>query len=162
MVPLPKISSFIFASLVVFLCYCCGSSRNLVVAVGNDDSSKEATKATATFLRRSTENRVHVVVNDGAVEDERELMPLVSNKCGCSTCTEEVLNTDAGGFSCGARIDWMVDSMSYIVEDACNLVAGEEFPFGMYCIVLYCTAWMMNMLLAFCEFSSSNNILIFF
>ena len=131
----PKKSSVMFALLAVFLCYCCGSSHNFVVAVDNNDdsNSKAATKARTNFLRRSmTDNQVDVVVvNDAVAKDRRELMPS-NNKCGCSTCTQEVLNVDAGGYSCGARIDWMVSSMEYSEEDACNLVAGEEFPSGMY------------------------------
>ena len=71
------------------------------------------------------------------------MIPLSNNnKCGCSTCTEEVIDADADGYSCGARIDWMVDSRDYSEEDACNLVAGKEFTSGMYIvlhgIVLYC------------------------
>jgi len=149
----PNQSSIIFAALVVFLCYfCCGSSRNFVIAMDNDGSSKGATTTTATnFLRRPTDSRVLVVVNDAAtVEEKRELMPLASNKCGCSTCTEEVLNADAGGFSCGARINWMVDSLSYIEEDACNLVAGEEFPLGMYCSCIVLCRFVLYRIVLYC------------
>ena len=120
MVP-PKKSSVMFALLAVFLCYCYGSSHKSVVAVDNNDDSniKGAIKARTNFLRRSmTDNQVDVVVvvNDAFAEDQRELMPS-NNKCECSTCTQEVLNVDAGGYSCGARIDWMVSSMEYSEKD---------------------------------------------
>jgi hypothetical protein len=143
-------SSIIFAGLIVFLCYYCCGSCNFAVAVRDDDSSKETT-TTSAFLRRPTDRVLvfndNLFNNDAAVAEERKLMPLSNNKCGCSTCTEEVINADAGGYSCGSRIDWMVGSMHYSEEDACNLVAGEEFTSGMYivlhCFVLFCTIWMM-------------------
>ena len=49
--------------------------------------------------------------------------------CGCSTCTEDVLATNADGYACGNRIEWVINNMDgYSETDACNLVAGEEFP----------------------------------
>jgi len=49
--------------------------------------------------------------------------------CGCSSCTEAALDTMAGDYSCGARIDWKRSpgggSLSEV--DACEFVA-DEFP----------------------------------
>ena len=52
-------------------------------------------------------------------------------KCGCASCTQEVLDRDANGYSCGSRIDWVVENewqgLTSEIE-ACNLVAGIEYP----------------------------------
>ena len=49
--------------------------------------------------------------------------------CGLpETCTKEVLDTDADGYSCGARIDFLVGSMGFSEADACAQVGSVEFP----------------------------------
>jgi len=53
--------------------------------------------------------------------------------CGCASCTSEVLNrlaTDgAGTFTCGSRINWLLDNGFHDVEeDACKQIAHDEFP----------------------------------
>lgn len=50
--------------------------------------------------------------------------------CGCLDCTEQVWNTIADIFSCGARIAWVAgDTTKFTTqEDACRLVAGTQFP----------------------------------
>ena len=54
--------------------------------------------------------------------------PVDRPRCGCSSCTQEVLATLAGGHSCGSRIDWVIANMGKSESSACKLVAGEEFP----------------------------------
>mmetsp|Transcript_4561 Transcript_4561/g.6482 ORF Transcript_4561/g.6482 Transcript_4561/m.6482 type:complete len:563 (+) Transcript_4561:36-1724(+) len=58
-------------------------------------------------------------------------LPPSPSPCGCSECTQEILDMDANGHSCGSRIDWLVNHMSadYPTEqDACARVAGVEYP----------------------------------
>ena len=41
------------------------------------------------------------------------------------TCTKEVLNSLAGAYTCGARIEWLINSVRESEKDACNKVAHE-------------------------------------
>ena len=50
-------------------------------------------------------------------------------KCGCSSCTEDVLNRMAGDYSCKDRIHWLQSSQGYSEDEACKKVAGKEFPY---------------------------------
>lgn len=43
-------------------------------------------------------------------------------------CTEEVLKTDAGGFTCGERLTFLINSQGLSEVDACNQIASIEFP----------------------------------
>jgi hypothetical protein len=51
-----------------------------------------------------------------------------ASRCGCNDCTIEVLNTLAGVYTCGARIDYLQNDMGFSEVDACKRVAGVEFP----------------------------------
>ena len=58
-------------------------------------------------------------------------MSLPSARCGCQNCLAgwDTLVTDqAGTFSCGSRIDWVIENWEYNELEACRLVAGEQFP----------------------------------
>ncbi len=46
--------------------------------------------------------------------------------CGCAACTDSIWTSTADGFTCGARINWVVQQGNRI-EVACSTVAGE-FP----------------------------------
>jgi hypothetical protein len=53
--------------------------------------------------------------------------------CGCYDCTEQVCNAIADKYTCGARIIYVIGDVdtydTYATEEqACRLVAGEEFP----------------------------------
>jgi len=50
--------------------------------------------------------------------------------CSCPTCTQEIWDTVASDFSCGARIEWLQSTSSYTTTEteACMKVAGREFP----------------------------------
>jgi hypothetical protein len=50
--------------------------------------------------------------------------------CGCADCTEQIWNTLADEYTCGARINYVTGhTTSNPTEvDACRLVAGVEFP----------------------------------
>jgi hypothetical protein len=45
-----------------------------------------------------------------------------------STCTDGVLDSIAEGFSCRARIKWLIDTMQVTRKDACSQVAKQEYP----------------------------------
>lgn len=44
------------------------------------------------------------------------------------TCTDQVLDRQAGGFTCRERIEWMIHSEGLAQWEACYRVAGLEFP----------------------------------
>jgi hypothetical protein len=51
--------------------------------------------------------------------------------CGCPEFTEDIWALDAEDYSCGARITWLLENESTTYpteEDACKLVAGNQFP----------------------------------
>lgn len=56
------------------------------------------------------------------------VLPIFS--CSCSVCTEQVLNSDAGGHTCQERIHWLqsADGGSLSENDACVVIAHDEFP----------------------------------
>lgn len=51
--------------------------------------------------------------------------------CGIASCSDTIWNTDADGYSCGGRIEWLQTSDAvggpYNEDEACHIV-GEEFP----------------------------------
>ena len=50
------------------------------------------------------------------------------SKCGCSSCTTSVLGRDAGGFTVGSRIDWVMNNNGRSEEDACSMVCSDKYP----------------------------------
>ena len=47
--------------------------------------------------------------------------------CGVpDMCTSGVLNTDANGYKCGSRIQWLMENQGKSETDACSLVANEQ------------------------------------
>lgn len=67
---------------------------------------------------------------DGRELPEEE-MP--SSHCGCEHCTQEVWNRRVDGHTCGARISYLTDFDGLKSSDACNIVAGHEFPYEKEC-----------------------------
>ena len=60
------------------------------------------------------------VANNGIVTEEFN--------CGCpETCTKEVQDYDSVGFTCGARMKWLMKNDGKSEHDACSKVAGVEF-----------------------------------
>ena len=51
----------------------------------------------------------------------------VNYYCGCTSCTQDVLSQIAGGYSCAARINWVIRNKGMSSLSACKLVA-DEFP----------------------------------
>ena len=49
--------------------------------------------------------------------------------CGCDECTDAILNTKAGDYTCGARINWLqtVGGGSKSEEEACIQISGIDF-----------------------------------
>ena len=52
----------------------------------------------------------------------------VSRRCGCSTCTKEVLASNAEGYSCGSRIEWVLRTRDGSSEAAACVLVAEEYP----------------------------------
>lgn len=48
--------------------------------------------------------------------------------CGCSTCAQDIWNADANGYSCGARILWLMEAQGYSSSRACRTIALNQFP----------------------------------
>ena len=49
--------------------------------------------------------------------------------CGCSeTCTNAVLDSPAGGYTCGMRINWLMTNGGKSEREACVKVGKFEFP----------------------------------
>lgn len=53
---------------------------------------------------------------------------LTLSPCGCRACTDQILDTDADGYSCRSRIDWLQNVSGYSERDACIKVSNEEYP----------------------------------
>jgi len=53
--------------------------------------------------------------------------PLPPSQCGCKECTEDVLATFAGDFTCGARISYLKNSMGYTEQNACIKIGNVEY-----------------------------------
>lgn len=51
-----------------------------------------------------------------------------SPACGCDECTDEILDTYAGPYTCGARIEYLIRDLGYTEVEACRKVSSEEFP----------------------------------
>ena len=49
------------------------------------------------------------------------------SKCGCTSCTDLVLNSIANGATCRGRIDWVLANNGLSETDSCKLVA-DEYP----------------------------------
>ena len=45
-----------------------------------------------------------------------------------ATCTDDVLDSSAGQYSCRERINWLINSMGKSQWEACETVGGLEFP----------------------------------
>jgi hypothetical protein len=69
-------------------------------------------------------------LRDQREDKKRETTAANSSPCGCSTCTDDVLGTMAGGYTCGARITWLQTAQGggKSEVDACKKIAGEEYP----------------------------------
>ena len=48
--------------------------------------------------------------------------------CGCKGCDASVWSTDASGFSCGSRIEYLFEVANTPASKACRQVGGTEFP----------------------------------
>lgn len=49
-------------------------------------------------------------------------------RCGCKECGIVEQLGDSDGIPCVERVDFLMQELSYTEDDACRLVAGEEFP----------------------------------
>ena len=63
-------------------------------------------------------------VSSSLSTENEEAVPV----CGCkNTCNDAILNLDADGYSCGARIKWLMGAMDMNETEACAQVGGIEF-----------------------------------
>ena len=55
-----------------------------------------------------------------------------ASHCGCQDCDDSIWNLNVydynGDYTCGARIEWVRDTLGQTEEDACIAVAANEFP----------------------------------
>jgi len=58
--------------------------------------------------------------------DNRSSSPDETSRCGCESCTQQVLDSLADGYSCGSRIDWVILNIGLTESDACKMV-GDEY-----------------------------------
>lgn len=60
--------------------------------------------------------------------------------CSCPACTQEVLDRKAGEYTCGARMEYLLENYAEFAKtrQACARVAGLEFPAG---TSHRCTRW---------------------
>jgi hypothetical protein len=76
---------------------------------------------------RPTVKPIHLLEEKKAEPSTKNATKLVD--CGIpDTCTDEVLNADAKGSSCRARIFWLMSTLGYSEARACHRVADGEFP----------------------------------
>jgi len=67
---------------------------------------------TPSTISNATENRTEVHID-----------------CGCpESCTDTVLDSPAGGYTCGMRIKWLIKYGGRTERDACEKVGRYEFP----------------------------------
>jgi len=104
---------------LLVLLACSGYSFGAGAVSSSRAKDIEATTNYATFLRGGQHQLQHQ-----QLQLRRQLDPF---KCGCDSCTENVLNSDADGYSCGNRIDWVVANEGVSESDACFMVANKEF-----------------------------------
>lgn len=50
------------------------------------------------------------------------------NMCGCASCTNDVLNAHANAYTCGSRIQYLMQELAFEEYDACARIGGIEFP----------------------------------
>ena len=82
-----------------------------------------------TFLIEAGSSESEACKQVAGVEFAPECGPCDIIDCGQPlTCTNEVLDTDAGGFSCQERISFLMSSMGLSEADACQQIAVDEFP----------------------------------
>jgi len=65
------------------------------------------------------------LVDEDEPDDE---IALVGSTCFNPQCTDFILDNDADGFSCGDRIQYLMDFQGNTEFDACQQVAVNEFP----------------------------------
>ena len=83
-------------------------------------------------------------LSDGFWSDECNALSSARHPCGCRECTEDILETMAGAYTCGARISWLQTSEggSMTEEEACTRIGNVEFDTvcGPMCDPTRCTS----------------------
>lgn len=80
--------------------------------------------------RKAVDNPVPIDTTDLRGSEEREPAPLFTLKdCHVpSTCTDEVLDRQAGNYTCRERISWVIDTLGKSQWKACATVAVVDYP----------------------------------
>ena len=95
--------------------YSCGARINWMQTVMGFDEEGACTKVSSEFIDGPC----------GPVCDPTKCN--APSMCGCTSCTKDVLDSIAGGFSCENRINWVIENKGFSEADACKLV-GDEYP----------------------------------
>jgi len=103
-----------------------GKEKSLRRKIGQYDSLKEASLDSRTLRRRSSKSsKCYSSKRSGGGE--------CGDFCSCSSCTQEVLDTKVGAYTCGERIEKLLVKYPRVfrrTREACKRVAGIEFPQG--------------------------------
>jgi hypothetical protein len=81
----------------------------------------------------SKSGRSGISIKGGSGGFREEGIPETNTICTCVSCTEEVMNTEVGGYTCGERMAYLVQNYPDAfptTASACRRVAGLEFPEG--------------------------------
>lgn len=93
-----------------------------------DSAGGNGHSLTNTLWYMATRPKVEPIALSGETKDETSAEKVLVD-CGVpDKCTHEVLDTDAKGSTCRARITWLITAMGYSEAHACHRVAGGEFP----------------------------------
>jgi Glycosyl hydrolase family 81 C-terminal domain len=82
--------------------------------------------------RPKVDNPLRVQTSDFEMPESHEKEEATSEVTDCGkpdTCTDFVLDTIAGLYSCRQRIDWLIQERAKTETEACLQVAGVEHPF---------------------------------
>eukprot|EP00978_Attheya_sp_CCMP212_P020132 scaffold57235_cov58-Attheya_sp.AAC.6 len=73
--------------------------------------------------------KAKVVPVPSPTKEKKETKVTSSFTCKCpKTCTVDQKTLEVGGYSCGARIEYLMKSFGRTEGEACRQVGGDEFP----------------------------------
>ena len=109
------------------------SAFPLGVCKGDCDSDFQCSEGLKCFLRRGTDPIPGCSGSGVSGKDYcYEAGGGGTTFCGCSTCTQQVWDTFAGDYTCGARISWLQTARGQSESEACSNV-DTEFPSTCFC-----------------------------
>ncbi|KAL7480883.1 hypothetical protein ACHAW6_006588 [Cyclotella cf. meneghiniana] len=78
-------------------------------------------------LKPSGGSGVELKSGDGSGDERKSEGGTDVFYCGCTLCTDSVLDKDADGFTVRSRIEWLTSNRGVSEEEACSTVCGHEF-----------------------------------